>query len=514
MIQPTTAEHRRRPSALLAGVFALVILFAADLASAVDHELQRRIERIIREADIGGAAVGVHILDLQTGRTLSAVDPTASFIPASNMKLLTTGAAIASLGPEYQFTTRLYRSGDRLVLQGSGDPSFADPALLAMREPPMSTDDLLEAIAKAAAKAEIGAVRELVVDDRVFDREMVHPLWPSDQLDRHYCAAVGGVNIHRNVLEFFFSPGAGDGALARYAMQPESPWLTSSVEIRARTVTEGGNRLGVIRNLTRNQFQLIGSVRTGGQSARVALHDVPLYAGQLMADRLRNAGVRLESGAVRLAEEDEHLPSDRVLAIVTTPIGEIISICNKDSVNLYAEALLKRLAHETTGKPGSWHDGAAVMRMIVTDRLGPAAAAKLAVSDGSGLSRANTVTPDLMTAWLASMHSDRRLVGSFLASIPTVGEGTLRRRFQEVRVRNEVRAKSGTISGVRCLSGYIIDPQTGRTLAFSVLVNELPNRAGMGLNALRLHEQIVAEADRWLTQRRVAEVERPESIGG
>lgn len=498
----------------MAGVFALVLLFAADLASAVDDALQRRIERIIAEADIGGAAVGVHILDLQSGRTLSSIDATGSFIPASNMKLLTTGAAVAALGPEYQFTTRLFRSGDRLVLQGSGDPGFADPGLLAMREPPMSTDDLLDAIAKAAAMAELGAVREFVIDDRVFDREAVHPLWPSDQLDRHYCAAVGGVNIHRNVLEFFFSPGAGEGALARYAMQPESPWLTSSVEIRARTVTEGGNRLGVIRNLTRNEFQLIGSVRTGGQSVRVALHDVPLYAGQLLADRMRRQGVRLESGAVRLAANEEQLPADRVLAIVTTPISDIISICNKDSVNLYAEALLKRIAHETTGKPGSWNDGAAVMRMIVADRLGPAAAAKLAVSDGSGLSRANTVTPDLMTAWLASMHTDRRLRGSFIASMPTVGEGTLRRRFQEVRVRNEVRAKSGTISGVRCLSGYIIDPQTGRTLAFSVLVNELPNRAGMGLNALRMHEQIVAEADRWLTQRRVAEVERPESIGG
>jgi D-alanyl-D-alanine carboxypeptidase/D-alanyl-D-alanine-endopeptidase (penicillin-binding protein 4) len=183
---------------------------------------------------------------------------------------------------------------------------------------------------------------------------------------------------------------------------------------------------------------------------------------------------------------------------VTTPVRDVALLCNRDSVNLYAEALLKRMGREISGERGSWASGAAVLRMVMNERLGPEAASELTVSDGSGMSRGNQVSPSLMTAWLESVYEDARIGPAFVESLATPGSGTLERRFRDVRVKNKVSAKSGLLNGVRTLSGYITEPGTGRTLAFSVLVNDLPLSGEAPLRALRLHEQIVAAADRWL----------------
>jgi len=186
---------------------------------------------------------------------------------------------------------------------------------------------------------------------------------------------------------------------------------------------------------------------------------------------------------------------------VTTPLADIVARCNRDSVNLYAEALAKRMGHEVTGEPGSWGNGGAVVRMVMTDRLGPSAATTTVISDGSGMSRANRIAPETMTRWLASMSRDPAIGSLFTASLPTTGQGTLRKRFPATTLKNTLHAKSGTINGVRCLSGYLTHPVTGRTLVFSILINDLPLTGGSGPKALRLHEAIVAELDAWLTAR-------------
>lgn len=494
---------RFRAAALLA------VLALAPVALAQD--LSGRVVELIRGADLGqGAVVGVSIIDCRTGTTIAAYNEDEALQPASNMKILTTGAALAILGPDYTFKTRVALSGDNLLLIGSGDPALGDPEVLSHMDPPMTADDMLAAVAGGVQRGSITSLNSIIIDDRIFDREMVHSGWPAEQLDKHYAAGVSGLNFHANVLAFYPAPGpGGPGSLATCEVSPNAPWIP--VQVDARTVgREGSHNYGVRRDAVENRFTVYGQIKAATQvAARVALHENNLFFGRLLAFRLSRSGVVIGNARgsaqlldhVRLADSNESFTIDRTLAVITTPLPDVVRRCNVDSVNLYAEALIKLIGHDLTGDPGSWTNGAAAMRMTIAQRLGPEAAASTIISDGSGFSRQNFVEPSVLTEWMRSISSDADFGDEFIASFPTIGEGTMESRFQTVPTTNRILGKSGTITTVRCLSGFIVHEASGRRLAYSVMVNGLREGTDAPRNALRLHERIVAEADAWLTRR-------------
>ncbi|MCB9844481.1 MAG: D-alanyl-D-alanine carboxypeptidase/D-alanyl-D-alanine-endopeptidase [Phycisphaeraceae bacterium] len=489
--------HSSLVGRILGGLLAVAVSCAAGAA-----DLRSEVAQLIRNARIGGATVGVSIVDMESGAALVGIGAAEPLIPASNMKLLTTGAALVTLGPDFVFRTELVSRDGALIIRGSGDPALADPDMLADSVSGLTPDGLLTALARSAARAGMDRATQIIVDDRVFDREYVHAGWPTDQLDRHYSAPVSGLMANRNVLSFFISQS--ESGASRFSMEPTVGFVQRELVNRVRASRDGEDRVGAIRPLTENRFTLIGEV-AGRQpvQARITLVEAPLFWGRVLAERFASEGVSLSGvgGEVaRLAGADESLDGGTPLAVVTTPLVDIVRICNVDSINLYAEALLKRMGHEVTHEPGSWSNGAAVVRMVLADRLGPEAASMTVVSDGSGLSRQDRVAPSVMTGWLASMWHDDLAREPFVASLPTVGEGTLQRRFRTIRVENRVLGKSGTIDGVRALSGYLVHEGSGRALAFSILINDLPATGGMDARAKDLHERIVAAADRWLTQ--------------
>jgi D-alanyl-D-alanine carboxypeptidase/D-alanyl-D-alanine-endopeptidase (penicillin-binding protein 4) len=223
---------------------------------------------------------------------------------------------------------------------------------------------------------------------------------------------------------------------------------------------------------------------------RLTFHDPPQFFADMLRTRFERAGVRI--GAARLARPDEARADGYDAAPpISTPIETVVTRCNRDSQNLYAESLLKRAAAAVTGEPGSWAAGGAVLRRRVRDRLGPGFLEGLQVADGSGLSRGNRVTASLVTAWLAEMHADEALSEVYLQSLAVAGStGTLEKRFAGVDLHGAtVRAKTGYINAVSCLSGYVTTPD-GRTMCFSVLVNGLVE-PGSVVTAKRLQERIV-----------------------
>jgi D-alanyl-D-alanine carboxypeptidase/D-alanyl-D-alanine-endopeptidase (penicillin-binding protein 4) len=148
--------------------------------------------------------------------------------------------------------------------------------------------------------------------------------------------------------------------------------------------------------------------------------------------------------------------------------------------------------------------------MIVKDRIGANYAASLTMSDGSGLSRGNRVTPQLMARWVADIASDARVGEMFIRSMAVAKEeGTVKNRFKGKKLNNEVRAKSGYIREVRTLSGLVSEipgddslitgSASPRRLAFSILVNDIP--AGADARAKEFHENVVESIDEYLTER-------------
>lgn len=423
--------------------------------------LQTELEALAKSADAGDADVSVHVADLR-GRTIASIEADRKMIPASNMKLITTAAAAHLLGEEFVFRTRLHQHGGDLVIVGDGDPAFGDPAILHAMN--MDVEDLLARWVEVVHHAGVKRVERVLVDDRVFDDEQVHPAWPLKQLNRWYCAPVAGLNFNDNCLDIFARP-TRPGQTAIVSTRPvDAPVVLSTL---ARTGSR--NSLWASRRIGSNEITVHGEVRARFRSPiYVTVHDPPTFFARVFADRLEDSGLEVEKvGRV----DAEHHEDGRLIAEVQTPIDEVLKRCNRASQNLFAEALLKRMGHEVTGEAGSWSNGAAAIRMFLARKIGPAAA-EMVISDGSGMSRENRVTASGLTALLGAMHDpDDPAATMFFDSLPVAGEsGTLRRRFGGFDIDGEVRAKSGYLNGVYALSGYIIHEH--ETFVFSILLND------------------------------------------
>jgi len=484
--------------ATLGRTFPAALLAALVTATAL-ADLSGQIRSLIHRGDLKAARVAVSVRDSESGYAIVSINDTEPMIPASNMKVLTTGAALHLLGPEFEYRTRLVLDGDRLIVIGDGDPAFADPELLALLHfgdlEGMNVEQFVDLWVSAVKAANVGSVSELVVDDRVFDREFVHPSWPKDQLNRRYCAEVAGFSFHLNLLHFYPRAIAGQKPdLSRF--EPFAPWLDVS-ENRAtcRQTAQDANTFAISRPFTSNRMTFYGNVKsTYVDPAPVTVHDMPEFFARLLTERLRASGIPV--GSHRTAAADDPVPEGvDVAPLVRTPIATVVTRCNRDSQNLFAESLLKRFGHAITSgtQPGSWSNGAAALRMVVTERLQDDEFVRdLVVADGSGLSRDNRVTAALLTAWLDSFHRDPALGRVFIDSFAIGGvSGTLDTRFRDTRfVGVTVRAKTGFIDQVSCLSGYVTS-ESGRSRSFSVLIN---NFGSATLRAAKdLQDAIVAE---------------------
>ncbi|MCC6321617.1 MAG: D-alanyl-D-alanine carboxypeptidase/D-alanyl-D-alanine-endopeptidase [Phycisphaerales bacterium] len=479
-------------------LIGFVAVFVAA-GAAFGQSLERKVRDALAEARLGTAHVGVSIMDVQSSAELVAFETGArgdtgkGFIPASNLKLLTSGAALCVLGPEFEFRTSFLQDGERLIIRGMGDPGLADPELLTKMQ--TGLDGLLDRVVGMCKDAGASGIREVVLDDRVFDREYVHPDWPREQLHNAYCAEVSGLNFHANVLNVYVEPARS---------QPEAPWLI--VKRATKKVKEGDTELRLDRDRVEPYtFKLSGNVRFPPDNpVQVTVHESCMMLGKLIADRLVRdglsaPGVTASTMTVRLASADEAAvdgPGTKLLTAVRTPLATVLERCNVDSDNLYAESLCKVMGHKSTGQPGSWSNGTAVVRMQIQQRLGAEFAQQVILADGSGLSRNNRVTPGVLTRWLVNLAGDSTCGEVFVKSLAEIGEGTLKKRFKNAKLRCEVRAKSGYIREVRTLSGYVTDRTTGRRMAYSVLIDNIP--AGADLKCKEFHEDVVMLIDAYL----------------
>jgi len=459
-------------------------------------DLLSRVRAAVGGSRLSNATIAYQITEVESGQVLASMDPEKAMIPASNLKLLTTGAALLTLGGDFNFETRMIHSGDRVVIVGSGDPALGDPDLLTAMQ--MSIEAFIDLWVDDVVASGITEFSEVIVDDRVFDREFVHPTWEADDLLYPYGAQVSGFNYFGNCLWFYAWPARQAGQAPTFRVEPD---VSSFVRVTNNAMTSSDpkttNQIYMMRQPNSNDFAMRGTIRRSqAVPMKITVNDPPALYGRMFAQRLRQRGIKI--GASRTAGADDPMPfvGSALGRPIRTPISTIITRCNQDSNNLYAESLLKRFGHDVTDQPGSWSNGAAVVRLLLSKYLGPNSATQVHMTDGSGLSRENRVTAGLLASWLVLLGKDPQTSDLYIHSMAQAGEtGTLRKRFGSRNLDSEVRAKSGYISGVSCLSGYVISP-ANRKVAFSILVNNL--KQGEVSVAKKLHEDIVAIIDNYL----------------
>ena len=483
--------------AMMASTLALAIPSSNQPATSAPRDIAASIRSEVNSLGLKKAVIAVSVRDCATGYSIISYHGNEPMTPASNMKLLTTGAALLGLGPDFVFRTRLLRDGDRLLIVGDGDPALGDPELLAqssyvdasgVAHNGLTIDDLLATWTNAIKASGMKSVSELVVDDRIFVREGAHPLWPKDQLDEGYCSPPSGMNFHGNGLCVKASPNPGHAPTIT-SMSPSAPWLTIVNKGTSRTGKNDRNTMWIARQPETGELTIFGNVKIPYVvPITVGIGDPATFLAQCVAYRLIAAGIPVQS--TRLAAANDPAPKGIAVGpVLQTPLATVLTHCNVESQNLYAESLMKRLAAKITGAPGSWANGSIVVKGALAANIGADADA-FVISDGSGLSRGNRVTADGMTAWITALANNAAIGAIFVDSLAVGGKsGTVRKRMKDIDPAvATVQCKTGYIDKVSCLSGFVT-ARDGTRYAFSVLANNLCEVDSVG-KAKKLQERV------------------------
>lgn len=462
-----------------------VVLSSVSIAFG---DLQSTVQSIANKADLNKGTVGICIIDTQTSKKLVQINAKRVMIPASNQKLLTTGAALHVLGSDFEFQTHLVQNGDNVILHGDGDPTIGDAELLGLtdwKNENQFLDAELTPWVDAVKSSGVQEIETLYVDDRIFDRSFVHPSWPADQINNWYCAQVSGLNYHLNVVHFMPSPNSG-GHASLGDISPRMNWITFTNKTSSKTGKKSSSSFWIARSPNSNKMTARGNVNaTHTSPVKVAFHDPARVFGETLASLFRKNGIAVNE--VILVAEDAPPTTGKVLYTHTTPLQSALKRSNTDSHNLYAEALLKRISAQATGKSGTFDEGGSVIQAVVRQRLGDSSESVVA-ADGSGMSRENRISPFTLARWLASFDVREPAGKALLQSLAIPGEGTLETRFSKVSLgESQVHAKSGYIRGVCSLSGYVTFPDRA-PVTFSIIVNDVK---GTVRGAKKMQERII-----------------------
>lgn len=432
------------------------------------------LEAIFADTALDHAHWGVLVRSLDSGETLYAQNAEKLFVPASNMKLVTGAAALAGLGPDYRYRTEVLAAGPvqngvlrgNLVVRGSGDPTLSERFLDDERDVFRQWADSLRARGVTRVAGGIVGV------DSAFPGPSIGAGWAWDDLDAYYSSEYGALQFNEGAVDVQIVPGRDVGGAAVVFLDPPTQFVPVRNEVRT---TPAGSpvRLSVTRDPVGPGIVVAGEVPADTQLVErsVAVRGVTEFYLTALRESLREAGIAIEGAALDAdALPLEDLTVQRatpLFAWQSPPLREVLAGMMKPSQNWIAETLLLTLGRELRGTGTAAAGAAAVDSLFRSWGLDTD---ELRVADGSGLSRYDLVSPELLVGLLAHMdRSPHREV--WLASLPVSGrDGTLERRMTEPPLGGNVLAKTGTLSGVRSLSGYLTTP-TGERLVFSTLIN-------------------------------------------
>jgi len=465
----------RRARALRAAL-ALLLVPVPVPAPAADapKELESALRSIVEGSPLASARAGVLVMAAESGQVLYAKDADVLLNPASNVKLVTTAAALARLGPEYRFSTEFLSEAPpgaaavkTLYVRGRGDPSLVTERLWAI------SGDLQH--------LGLRRIGEIVLDDSFFDGERSGPGYDQETGDRSYLAPAGALSLNFNSVAIHVGPGERPGQRARAELEPASDFL----ELDNRTVTvspRAGRRVKVssIALAGKQRIVVEGRVPAGSRTLAIwrKIDDPALYLGATLKRLLEIRGLKV--GRVRAGT----VPDGARLLFVSESdeLAEVVRRLNKTSNNFTAEQILKTLGAEVRGAPGSWPKGISVVEEFLAG-VGIPRGAYL-MRNGSGLNDTNRFSARQLVTLLRWMWGRFPLQAEYLASLPVAGrDGTIRWRMEGTEAAGRLRAKTGTLDNVISLSGYV-ENGARQALAFAVLVNDYAGRSAPVVRAV------------------------------
>ena len=488
----------------------VVTLLAVQLNAASHNSLVKRIDTVLADPDLAHGFWGIEVVSLDTGKVLYTQNADKLFTPASNTKLFTTAAAMALIGPDYTSRTTVETTGtlDRygrlngdLVLIGRGDPNLSGRELpynlrTQRNDHPIQ---VLEQLADALVQKNVKYVDgDIIADDSYFAFERYGEGWSQDDLVLSDGAPVSALTINDNVVFVNILPADRAGERAFVSIAPFADYYR--MDNRIITTPAGtGRKIFINREPGSTLLTLWGNMPLddAGTDEALAIEDPAEFAAELFHQLLEKRGVVVygrqrtrhtelaslstltvtATAPARGGDETSRSLATQPLVLASNqskPLIEDVRVINKVSQNLHAEILLRLLGREK-GAAGTVEGGLEVLRGFL-NQAGISADQYL-FYDGSGLSRQNLVSPHAAVQ-LLQYAAKQSWGASFRDTLPVAGvDGSLAQRLANLDPHARVSAKTGSLGGVKSLSGYATTVR-GQQVAFSILSNNfnLPSK--------------------------------------
>lgn len=461
---------------------SLLALWSITGYAQTNPLLTEEIDNVLKGRCLSQQETSISIVSIPSGKRVYSRYIDAPLLPASVMKVVTTAAALHYLSPEYRFKTKFLHNGRRsgdtiegdLIIQGGGDPR-------------LSTEQL-RSIALRIKDSGINRITgNLIIDTHFFDSYDRAPSWDFKPTQRPYDARLGVLSVNYNTIAVHVQPGDFVGDKLNAWLEPAPAYI--SIDNRGKTDRRRRNTVSVYRKEGGDFGQV--EMRVGGRLPMGAKEKVVFvnieepvrYAAETFRAFLQQAGVHI-LGTTQFVSTP--VSGEELYTHISEPLSLILKELNTFSNNFVAEQIVKTIAAERYGTPGSHAEG---LRLI-TDFLHILGVNMdgVVLVDGSGLSRKNRITTRMITDLLTAMYARFDIGPDFLASLRVMGAyGVLSQRLAKSPAHGRIRAKTGSLSGVSTLAGYV-ESTNHKLFAYALFLNQ--NRCGHR-GADRIEDRIV-----------------------
>lgn len=450
-------------------IFGICFFFIGWLTSSAQSgtsTIQQKITNWQNSAALQNAAIGFAIIDNVSGEEIIKSEPQLSLVPASIFKVVTTATALEVLGPDYRFKTTFSYSGNLngdtlkgdLQIVGGGDPTLGS-----MYFPDYSNffDEWLNTLQKVGIRIITG---DIVADATIYEKNQVPGSWVWEDLGNYFGAGASGLTVFDNMYEIHLKSPQTAGQLTQFIKTvPQIPELNLQNEVRSSDVNSDQSYVFGSPEDSRRVIRGTIPKDRSDFSVKASVPDPPMLLASELSRKLAAKGIRF-SGKIKLQKAQSGVT---MVETLSPPLSDIIRITNFESVNLFAEHFLKHLAWQKNGL-GTTEDGCQFIFDFWKEK--GLNMNGFFVNDGSGLSRFDAITASQMCRILNYMKTQSRNADDFIQSLPTAGFGTLTNFNSTEFPTDGFRAKSGSMTRVRCYAGYL-KTDSGRDLSFTVMLN-------------------------------------------
>lgn len=450
-------------------------LYSKDKSSDYDL-LQRDIENLLANEKLNNAHIGVDIFSIDKDKTIYSLNEYKNFVPASTIKLLTTGAALHYLGSDFVYSNQVYLDGNikdngefigNIIIRGSGDPTLS---LDYYDNEKVIFDKIVSKLDSLGIKSIKG---NIIGDDNYFDDEYYPSGWAWDDMKYSYSSQVGALNIYDNSIQVNITSSEKRNETANLNLIPNSDFVRIVNNVIASSESEY-NEISFERDPITNFFEFFGTIpfdplRRDTVKEEIAVDNPTLYYLSNFSDHLRHFNIRFKGALIDIDDWNEtpvYFKIKDKITKLSPPLADILEVVNRKSNNLTAEVILKTIGKEAAGD-GSFDSGVRLVEKFIQKFY---ERTDFNIVDGSGLSRLNFISPEVITQLLKYMYNtDDRAI--FINSLAQPGqEGTLKRRMKNTTAQNRIFAKTGSMNGVSNIAAYIIS-ERGETFIASLFFN-------------------------------------------